>query len=158
MAERNVTTGAFNSSSNVRLNRINEPICPVQQDMLAMGVRYHDIVERLEIIKRGFAQRLFDLRSAKGVSAREMSLSLGQGPGYINNLENQHNLPSMAQFFAICEYLEVTPSVFFFFGLPEGEDIEKLYVAAQTLDSQDLELVLALARRLQGEDIPDERH
>ena len=39
------------------------------------------------------------LRQAKGVSARDMSLSLGQSAGYINNIENGVNLPSMAMFF-----------------------------------------------------------
>ena len=42
-----------------------------------------------------FAKRLAQLRNQKGVSARDMSLSLGQGAGYINNIENKNNLPSM---------------------------------------------------------------
>lgn len=42
-----------------------------------------------------FAKRLSALRQEKGASARDMSLSLGQNAGYINNIENGHNLPSM---------------------------------------------------------------
>ena len=56
-----------------------------------------------------FAKRLAQLRNQKGVSARDMSLSLGQGAGYINNIENKNNLPSMTVFFYICTYLDVTP-------------------------------------------------
>ena len=37
-----------------------------------------------------FAKRLAQLRNQKGVSARDMSLSLGQGAGYINNIENKN--------------------------------------------------------------------
>ena len=37
--------------------------------------------------KEQFALRLAQLRQAKGVSARDMSLSLGQSAGYINNIE-----------------------------------------------------------------------
>ena len=48
-----------------------------------------------------FAKRLAQLRNQKGVSARDMSLSLGQGAGYINNIENKNNLPSMTVFFYI---------------------------------------------------------
>ena len=59
--------------------------------------------------KKQFAQRMSQLRQAKGVSARDMSLSLGQSAGYINNIENGVNLPSMSTFFYICEYLGVTP-------------------------------------------------
>ena len=56
-----------------------------------------------------FPIRLAKLRTAKGVSARDMSLSIGQNAGYINNIENGKALPSMAGFFFICEYLGITP-------------------------------------------------
>lgn len=60
-----------------------------------------------------FAIRLTKLRIQKGVSARDMSLSIGQNPGYINNIETKKAMPSMASFFFICEYLNVTPQEFF---------------------------------------------
>lgn len=63
-------------------------------------------------MKEKFIDRLVKLRMAKGVSARDMSLSLGQNPGYINNIESGNNLPSMTLFFYICEYLELTPAEF----------------------------------------------
>ena len=58
-------------------------------------------------------ERLAKLRMQKGVSARDMSLSLGQANNYINNVENKKTLPSMQSFFYICEYLGVTPGAFF---------------------------------------------
>ena len=60
-----------------------------------------------------FPARLTHLRMQKGVSARDMSLSIGQNPGYINNIESGKALPSMSGFFYICEYLGVTPRDFF---------------------------------------------
>lgn len=60
-----------------------------------------------------FYDRLTALRQAKGVSAREMSLALGQSEGYINAIENHKGFPSMEAFFYICEYLGVTPKEFF---------------------------------------------
>lgn len=59
------------------------------------------------------AKRLSQLREAKGVSAREMSLDIGQNPSYINRIENEKVLPSMPGFFYICEYLQITPEEFF---------------------------------------------
>lgn len=59
------------------------------------------------------AKRLSQLREAKGVSAREMSLDIGQNPSYINRIENGKNLPSMLGLFYICEYLQITPEEFF---------------------------------------------
>ena len=52
-------------------------------------------------------ERIAKLRTQKGVSARDMSLSLGQANNYINNIENKKSLPSMQAFFYICEYLGV---------------------------------------------------
>lgn len=60
-----------------------------------------------------FAERLTQLRMEKGVSARDMSLSLGQSESYINKIENRRTLPSMSGFFYICEYLKVAPQDFF---------------------------------------------
>lgn len=60
-----------------------------------------------------FSKRLAKLRNQKGVSARDMSLSIGQNPGYINNIEMGKALPSMASFFFICDYLEISPKQFF---------------------------------------------
>ena len=60
-----------------------------------------------------FADRLSLLRLEKGVSARDMSLSLGQCESYINKIENRRTMPSMSGFFYICEYLGISPAEFF---------------------------------------------
>lgn len=61
----------------------------------------------------GFSKRLAELRQEKGVSARDMSLSLGQSESYINKIENNYAMPSMSGFFYICEYLNISPKDFF---------------------------------------------
>lgn len=58
-------------------------------------------------------ERISELRYERGVSARDMSLSLGQSAGYINNIENKKTLPSLPMFLYICEYLNVSPVEFF---------------------------------------------
>ena len=60
-----------------------------------------------------FCERLTQLRLEKGVSAREMSLSLGQSESYINRIENNQMLPSLTVFFYICDYFHITPKEFF---------------------------------------------
>ena len=60
-----------------------------------------------------FAERLSQLRPEKGVSARDMSLSLRQSASYINKIENGRTMPSMNGFFYICEYLNIEPKDFF---------------------------------------------
>lgn len=46
-----------------------------------------------------FAERLASLREQKRVSAREMSLAIGQNESYINRIENKKAFPSMQGFF-----------------------------------------------------------
>ncbi len=59
------------------------------------------------------SKRIAMLRTAKKVSARDMSLSLGQNENYINHIENGKAMPSMQAFFYICEYFGITPREFF---------------------------------------------
>ena len=60
-----------------------------------------------------FYERLVKLRMAKGVSQREMSLTMGQSEGYMTKIESRAALPSMTVFFYICEYFGIHPKDFF---------------------------------------------
>lgn len=97
------------------------------------------IVEKEEFIKR-----LTELRMNKGVSARDMSLSLGQSPGYINNIENGVNLPSMSLFFYICDYFGITPLEFFDMDNSDPAKIREIAEASKGLTSEQLIHVIAI--------------
>ncbi len=62
---------------------------------------------------KSFGNRVTQLRIKNNVSARDMSLSLGQSESYINKIENSKSFPSMEMFFYICEYLKISPKEFF---------------------------------------------
>ena len=76
--------------------------------------------------EKEFSQRLSQLRADKGVSARDMSLSLGQNAGYINNIETGKALPSMSNFLYICDYLQITPADFFNYSSPRPQKLDIL--------------------------------
>ena len=95
-----------------------------------------------------FSKRLTALRIAKGVSAREMSLALGLSPGYINNVENGVNFPSMTVFFYICEYFGITPGAFFETDVPSPTAIRELTEAARGLRAEQIAHLTALAKEL----------
>lgn len=63
--------------------------------------------------EKAFGKRVEQLRLEKNVSAREMSLTLGQNPSYINRIENGIALPSLSIFFYICDYFQISPEDFF---------------------------------------------
>ncbi|MBM6921528.1 helix-turn-helix transcriptional regulator [Phocea massiliensis] len=98
--------------------------------------------------KEQFMHRLTELRMKKGVSARDMSLSLGQSAGYINNIENGVNLPSMSVFFYICEYLGITPKEFFDTDSPDPTKLNELLSAAKGLSSTQIETLISLAKEI----------
>ena len=133
---------------NDRLDRTEGGKSPARQDGRRRAAKYnYSCMEDTTVqVVEGFAERLAQLRSAKGVSGREMSLSIGQAAGYINNIENGNNLPSLAMFFEICEYLNVTPQEFFSYTRRGEKDIFKDVL--QKLSSEDKDLVLKLAEKL----------
>lgn len=92
--------------------------------------------------------RLAKLRMQKGVSAREMSLALGQNPSYINSVENGHAYPSMEGLFNICEYLNITPQEFFDDGVEQPERLRELIADLRRLDSSQLAVVTAVVSGL----------
>lgn len=63
--------------------------------------------------EQSFGKRLEQIRMEKNVSAREVSLALGQNPSYINRIENGHAMPSLSIFFCICDYFQISPKDFF---------------------------------------------
>lgn len=76
--------------------------------------------------EKSFSERLSQLRMQKAVSARDMSLSIGQNPGYINNIETGKALPSMSNFFYICNYLDITPMEFFDYNVSRPRDLDQI--------------------------------
>lgn len=90
------------------------------------------------MLEEQFSARLAELRGQRGVSARDMSLSIGQNPGYINNIENGKALPSMTSFFFICEFLDVSPQEFFDFASSHPNELRSVIDNLKELDEQQL--------------------
>lgn len=95
-----------------------------------------------------FAFRLAQLRTIKGVSARDMSLSIGQNAGYINNIESGKALPSMSGFFFICEYLNISPSEFFDTESKSPEKLREITTDLKRLDYKQLENISEIIKGL----------
>ncbi len=96
----------------------------------------------------GFSKRLTQLRQEKGVTARDMSLSLGQSESYINKIENNYAMPSMNGFFYICDYLEITPQDFFNYGEENPILINTLIKSCKKLSMEQIEALLKFVETL----------
>lgn len=95
-----------------------------------------------------FAERVSALRLQKDVSARDMSLSLGQNQNYINQIENKKTLPSMQVFFYICEYLGITPKEFFDVDSGDPAQLNDLVEDLKKLDNKMLAHISGMVKEI----------
>ena len=92
--------------------------------------------------------RITHLRMQKGVSARDMSLSLGQNDSYVNRIENKKSLPSLSGLFYICEYFGITPQQFFDEGNAYPDQLAAVIEDLKKLDAESLSYIAGMARKL----------
>ena len=93
-------------------------------------------------------ERITQLRLQKGVSEYKMSYDLGHCKGYVNNISSGKALPSMAEFFAICDYFDVTPIDFFNTEIKNPKQFDSIFEKLNTLSESDLKLIESLIDRL----------
>lgn len=93
-----------------------------------------------------FYKRVSQLRIQKGVSAREMSLSLGQSESYINKIENKRTLPSLTGFIYICEYFNITPQEFFNVNESNPKKTKELLKEIEKLSPLQTEHILQIVK------------
>jgi len=98
--------------------------------------------------EKDFALRLTQLRQKKNVSAREMSLAIGQNAGYINNIESGKSLPSLPGIFYICEYLGISVGEFFDLETKNPTKVDAIVNDLKKLDDQQLDAIANLIKGL----------
>lgn len=77
-----------------------------------------------------------------------MSLSIGQNHAYINTIESGKALPSMAIFFYICEYLDITPAEFFDISSKNPVKLNSLINDLKHLDDKQLDNIAQIVKGL----------
>lgn len=92
--------------------------------------------------------RISELRIQKNISEYKMSLDLGHSKSYIQSISSGKALPSMSEFFYICEYLGVTPMEFFNTDGTDSIRLHKLTTCAKNLPSKDLDALIIVAEQL----------
>lgn len=88
-----------------------------------------------------FTERLYQLRDERNISARELSLIMGQNSSYINRIENKLTLPSMQGFLLICECLDITPQEFFRTETTQPYTLRSTIKMLDQLDEHELEAI-----------------
>ena len=93
-------------------------------------------------------ERITQLRIKKGVSEYQMSYDLGHSRGYVYNISSGKALPPLKEFFAICDYFEITPQQFFDEGTQTPELIQKALEGMKQLSEDVMLLLLGIIIRL----------
>lgn len=92
--------------------------------------------------------RISILRTKKGISEYKMSLDLGHSKSYVQSISAGRALPSISEFLYICEYLGVTQKEFFDEETKDPQLVRELYNISLSLEKEDLEVLLSMAKRL----------
>lgn len=100
--------------------------------------------------EKDFALRLATLRTKKNVSAREMSLAIGQNQGYINHIETGAATPSLSGIFYICDYLGITPAEFFDTETEDPAKLGKINEYLKKLNEEQLDIIERLLKNMVG--------
>jgi transcriptional regulator with XRE-family HTH domain len=93
-------------------------------------------------------ERITNLRIKKGVSEYQMSYDLGHSRGYVYNISSGKALPPLKEFFAICDYFEITPQQFFDDSSKNPELIQKAIEGMKQLDESDMLMLLSWINRM----------
>ncbi|WP_027398463.1 helix-turn-helix domain-containing protein [Anaerovorax odorimutans] len=94
------------------------------------------------------SERIAKLRTIKNVSARDMSLSIGQNENYINHIENRKSMPSMQMFFYICDYFNISPKEFFDDNTNNPALIKEIIADLNTLDEKQINSIHEIVKGL----------
>ena len=93
-------------------------------------------------------ERITQLRIEKGVSEYQMSYDLGHSRGYVYNISSGKALPPLKEFFAICDYFNITPQQFFDEGIQNPNLIQQAIDGMKQLDDSDILMLLGIINRL----------
>ena len=107
------------------------------------------IEEVMTMFEEFVRERITQLRLRKGVSEYQMSYDLGHSRGYVYNISSGKALPPLKEFFAICDYFEITPQEFFDTSTQNPELIQKAVEGMKKLSEDDLLMLLGIINRMQ---------
>ena len=94
------------------------------------------------------AKRITELRMQKNISEQKMSFELGHSGNYIQLISSGKMVPSLKEFLAICEFLEVSPSLFFKENIEVPALVQRGINSLNSLKQEDLELIVPILERL----------
>ncbi len=94
--------------------------------------------------KEFIRNRVYKIRTAKNISARNLSLELGMSSEYINQLESGKLTPSIDILINFCSYFDITLSEFFDANNNYPTQLKPLIESLSKLDSEQFDIISKL--------------
>jgi len=94
------------------------------------------------------SNRIKTLRTNEKISARELSLAIGQGHGYINQIEKGNHLPSLDGLSYICDYFHISLADFFNEDIEYPGFIDKMILYCRKLDTESINYLMLFLRSI----------
>ena len=98
--------------------------------------------------KNFISERIANIRSAKNMSARNLSLELGQSTEYINQIENGRKMPSIEGLINFCDYFNISLKEFFDDGQAYPIQYKALLNDLNKLNVEELNEIITIIKRI----------
>ncbi|MBE5735598.1 MAG: helix-turn-helix transcriptional regulator [Clostridiales bacterium] len=98
--------------------------------------------------KQFIKERYYNIRNAHNLSARKLSIELGQSSEYINQIETGKNMPSIDGLINFCDYFNITLTEFFDENITYPVQYKELLSQLNKLDTKELELIIDLIKAI----------
>ena len=95
-------------------------------------------MQDFESLKKFISNRFAVIRNAHNISARKLSIEMGQSTEYINQIENGRKMPSMEGLFNFCDYFKITIGEFFDSTLGYPVQYKEIIENLNKLDNEEL--------------------
>lgn len=98
--------------------------------------------------KEFISNRFARIRLAKNISARALSLELGQSTQYINQIESGRKMPSINGLLNFCDHFNISPKEFFDDEKEYPIEYKDLLPYLNKLDTDELDEITAIIKRI----------
>ncbi len=98
-------------------------------------------MENYELFKKYIGNRFAVIRNAHNISARKLSIEMGQSSEYINQIENGRKMPSLEGLYNFCDYFKMEMGEFFDYTQNYPIQYKELIKELNKLDTEELEYI-----------------
>lgn len=110
-------------------------------------LKFH-IVYNIDMNKEFIRNRIYSIRNANNISARNLSLELGMSSEYVNQLEGGRLNPSIDFLVNFCNYFNLSLSDFFDTKTNYPTKLKELIAELNKLNDEELDLIFKFATYL----------